>query len=196
MTFSCVKKHFPRDHKFYKIFNKNNLKLSYSCMSNVKSLINAHNKKINRPDDAIPTQPGCNCNNKDTCPLNQNCQASSLVYEATISSNIPNYQPKKYIGLCETTFKKRHSTHKTSFTHERYKNSTTLSAEYWRIKERNGTPTVTWRVVRHAKSYTPETKNCQLCLCEKFEIANYPGKDLLNKRTEIVAKCRHRSKHL
>ena len=126
--------------------------MSYSCMSNVKSLINAHNKKINRHDDTIPP--------------------------------------------CETTFKKRHATHKNSFNHERYRNSTTLSAEYWRIKELNGTPSVTWRVVKHAKSYTPETKNCQLCLCEKFEIANYPGKDLLNKRTEIVAKCRHRSKHL
>ena len=66
----------------------------------------------------------------------------------------------------------------------------------WRIKELNGTPSVTWRVVRHAKSYTPETKNCQLCLCEKFEIANYPGKDLLNKRTKIVAKYRHRCKHV
>ena len=117
---NLVKKHFPRGHKFLKIFNKNNLTMSYSCMSNVKSLINAHNKKVNRPDDTIPIEPGCNCNNKDTCTLNQNCQASSLVDEATISSTIPNYQPKKYIGLCETTFKMRHSTHKTSSTHERY----------------------------------------------------------------------------
>ena len=31
---------------------------------------------------------------------------------------------------------------------------------------------------------------------EKFEIANYPGTNLLNKRTEVVAKCRHRNKHL
>ena len=28
-----VKKHFPRGHKLYKIFNRNTLKLSYSCMS-------------------------------------------------------------------------------------------------------------------------------------------------------------------
>ena len=44
--------------------------------------------------------------------------------------------------------------------------------------------------------YTPESKRCLLCLAEKFEIANYPGDNLLNKRSEIVAKCRHRRKHL
>ena len=36
--------------------------------------------------------------------------------------------------------------------------------------------------------------DCDLCLAEKFEITNYPGKNLLNKRSEIIAKCRHRRK--
>ena len=31
---------------------------------------------------------------------------------------------------------------------------------------------------------------------KKFEIANYPGDNILNKRTEIIVKCRHRRKHL
>ena len=164
-------------------------------MPNVKSLINGHNSRIIRPV-AQENQPGCHCRNRDDCPLNQNCLASSLVYEATISSNLPDNPPMKYIGLCESTFKKRFSVHKTSFNLERYKNSTTLSSEYWRLKELNGEPHVTWRVINHAKAYNPELKRCQLCLCEKFEIANYPGKNLLNKRTEIIAKCRHRRKHL
>ena len=30
-----IDKHFPRDHKFYKLFNRNNVKLSYSCMSSI-----------------------------------------------------------------------------------------------------------------------------------------------------------------
>ena len=33
-----VKKHFPRGHKLYKIFNRNTLKLSYSCMSSMSSI--------------------------------------------------------------------------------------------------------------------------------------------------------------
>ena len=41
-----IKKHFPKEHKFHKIFNKNTLKLSYSCMPNIKTKINAHNRNI------------------------------------------------------------------------------------------------------------------------------------------------------
>ena len=38
-----IKKFFPKEHKFHKIFNRNTLKLSYSCMPN-KTKINAHNR--------------------------------------------------------------------------------------------------------------------------------------------------------
>ena len=34
-----VKKHFPRNNIFHKIFNKNTIKISYSCMGNISSII-------------------------------------------------------------------------------------------------------------------------------------------------------------
>ena len=37
---NLLDKHFPQDHKFHKIFNRNNIKVSYSCMPNIKSAIN------------------------------------------------------------------------------------------------------------------------------------------------------------
>ena len=37
--FRLLNKHFPPSHKLYKIFNKNTLKLSYSCMPNLKAKI-------------------------------------------------------------------------------------------------------------------------------------------------------------
>ena len=192
---NLVKRHFPKQHKFYKIFNKNNIKVSYSCMPNMKAVINKHNKKI------LASQPAniertCNCMNKNNCPMNNNCLATNVIYEATIRSDLPNYKEKKYIGLCESTFKKRFANHKSSFNHQRYKNSTSLSVELWKVKELNGNPDVSWRIIRKAKAYTPETKHCALCLNEKYEIANYPEENLLNKRTEIISKCRHRRKHL
>ena len=39
-----VDKHFPKSNPLHKIFNRNTLKLSYSCMSNVKTIISSHNK--------------------------------------------------------------------------------------------------------------------------------------------------------
>ena len=41
---SLLKKHFPEKNKLHKIFNKNNIRISCSCMSNVLSIIAGHNK--------------------------------------------------------------------------------------------------------------------------------------------------------
>ena len=41
-----VLKHFPKHHKYHSLFIKNNVKVSYSCMENMGSIINKHNKKV------------------------------------------------------------------------------------------------------------------------------------------------------
>ena len=43
---SLIDKHFPPHHKLHKLFNRNNVKISYSCLPNIKSIINAHNRKV------------------------------------------------------------------------------------------------------------------------------------------------------
>jgi len=103
---NIAKKHFPKDSKFHKIFNKNTIKVSYSCMPNIKSIISSHNKKILNPPEADDIPKTCNCVNPAFCPLNQNCLATNIIYEATLTSD-QNEPPKSYIGLSETTFKKR-----------------------------------------------------------------------------------------
>ena len=58
-----VKKHFPRAHKLYKIFNGNTPKLSYSCMSSMPSVIKQHNYKVLSTTKNVDRL--CNCRNKD-----------------------------------------------------------------------------------------------------------------------------------
>ena len=43
---ALVDKHFPKDHKLRKIFNRNTIKISYSYMNNTKQIIDNHNKRI------------------------------------------------------------------------------------------------------------------------------------------------------
>ena len=43
---ALVDKQFPNDHKLRKIFNRNTIKISYSCMNNTKQIIDNHNKRI------------------------------------------------------------------------------------------------------------------------------------------------------
>ena len=67
LFFKLLRKNFPKNHKFRKIFNLNTLKLSYSSMANLQSLIKQHNAKV-LTDGKKPTRL-CNCRYKDSCPL-------------------------------------------------------------------------------------------------------------------------------
>ena len=79
-------KHFPRHHKFHKLFNCNNAKLSYSFMSNMKSIIQKHNSKI--MEDPKPTNSKtCSCQQKSDFPLNQNCLSEYLVYNDVVNTS-------------------------------------------------------------------------------------------------------------
>ena len=120
-------KHFPRQHKLHKIFNKNTVKVSYSCTKNIKSIINSHNKKVLHQNRPYPNEQKCNCIKNEVCPLNGNCQVENIVYEATITCNEQTYGKNIYIGIAETTFKKRYRNHKRSLNLAAYKNDTELS---------------------------------------------------------------------
>ena len=41
-----IDKYFKPGHKFHSLFNRKNLKISYSCMPNIEKIIKSHNSKI------------------------------------------------------------------------------------------------------------------------------------------------------
>ena len=188
-----VDKHFPKRHKFYKLFNRNNVKVSYSSMPNMKAIISGHNKNVLK-DRADDDEKKCNCRIPEECPLEGQCLTKEVMYEATVNADIPQYETRTYKGITERTFKERYKEHKKTFNHRKYENDTELSKEIWKIKNVGGTPDIKWKILKKASSYNPKTKKCMLCLTEKLAIAEHEGRDLLNKRSEIIAKCRHQNK--
>ena len=163
---SLLDKHFPRNHKFRKIFNRNTVKVSYGCMPNVGTIINAHNKKV--LDDRITLErEGCNCRARNSCPLNGECLTKNVVYEATINSNLRNYREKVDLGITKNTFKTRYGNHKTAFNNFKYHKDTELSKEVWRIRGKGEGYNISWRIVRQHPDYNQATKRCALCLNEK-----------------------------
>ena len=94
-----VDMHFPIGNKLHKIFNKNIVKVSYSCMSNVKSIITSHNKGIIRksqPQDI--SAENCNCRSKHACPLQNKCMNKDIIYKAPINRG-DTQDTKHYIGM-------------------------------------------------------------------------------------------------
>ena len=61
---NLLHKHFPPTHLFHKIFNKNTVKISYSCVRNMNSIISAHNRPILNPPK---TNYGRNCRDNINC---------------------------------------------------------------------------------------------------------------------------------
>ena len=106
-----VSKHFPRHHKYNKIFNTNTIKLSYSCSTNMKNLIKQHNSRV-LSEPTSHQEKLCNCRNKNSCPLDGNCQVKNIVYKAIITTD-QNYCI--CYGTAKGEFKTRYNNHTNSF---------------------------------------------------------------------------------
>ena len=66
-----IKKHFPKGNSLNKIFNKKTVKISYSCMGNISSIISSNNQNI--LNSVSNTEYGCNCRSKESYPLQNKC---------------------------------------------------------------------------------------------------------------------------
>lgn len=189
-----IKREFHRDHALHRIFNKNTTKISYSCMNNIKGIIQGHNNKILNKEKAQEHPKKCNCRLPADCPLKGECLRESIIYQATVASEGNHIET--YIGLTENTFKKRYGNHKCSFNIRDKRSSTELSKYVWELKDKGKDFNITWKVVADAKAYTSGSRRCGLCITEKYFIIFQPHMATLNDRRELVTTCRHRNKHL
>ena len=86
-NFFTLNKYFSPGNKYHKVFNKNYTKFSYSCMPNLRSIINKQNTShLNNPDNKLDAKQ-CNCRSAKNCPLNKKCCRSSIVYKASLKTD-------------------------------------------------------------------------------------------------------------
>ena len=189
-------KRIPANHHLHKVFNRNNVKVSYSCMPNTSNAIKAHNKRILQDQHNITTEE-CNCRIKETCPLKGECLTENIVYLATVSNSKSN-EEKSYIGLTERSFKDRLYKHRNSLRHRSKANATELSKYVWELRDRNIEEiNIKWSNLDKGPTYiSVGSKTCSLCLSEKFHKIFHNEGNLPHKRSEILSTCRHRNKFL
>ena len=86
-----LRQHFPKANRLHKIFNKNTVKLSYSFMSNLSSIISWHNKRLLRPRIS---EYGCNCRTREDCSLQNQYLTPNLIHQLmlkTMQIKVPKY---------------------------------------------------------------------------------------------------------
>ena len=186
-----ITKHFPAGHKLHKIFNKNTVKVSYSCMQNMNSIIKSHNDRTIKKAESTnePAKKSCNCREKANCPLSGNCLTPAVVYKATVTHG---NQTRTYIGNTGGPFKERFRNHTKSFKHQKYENETELSKYVWDLKKKNMDHYIKWEILKKSNTYRRKSGNCNLCMEEKLAIIT-SKENILNRRSEVISKCRHHS---
>ena len=79
------------------MFNKNNVKISYSCLQNMASVAQNHSSNLLKLPVAS-TAKECSCRRKYNCPLAEKCLSECLVYHAQVNrSYIPNQKLLWYL---------------------------------------------------------------------------------------------------
>ena len=116
-----------------------------------------------------------------------------MVYEAEVTTNTTY---KEYYLTSEGEFKSRYNNHTQSFRHISHINDTELSKYLWTFKVNGTDYHLKWNIKLYASQYKCGTRRCDLYLTEKMIIALADPKVLLNKRTELISKCRQRNKFI
>ena len=118
-----------------------------------------------------------------------------MIYGADVS-NDENSGKKFHFGLADTPFKERYRNHTRDFKHEKYENCTELAKYIRQLKQSNINFSIKHSIASKV-SGNPSSIICLLCITEKPWIIKFPNnKDLLNKKSELVNKCRHLNKFL
>lgn len=184
-----IDKHF-KGKALGKFFNRSTVKISYCCTPNLDRIISGHNSRI--LGKKLTPSVTCNCRQgAQECPLGGKCLVESIVYKADVTSDNTT---KSYIGLAKTSFKERYNNHTMSLNHRQHSNRTSLSKYIWSLRDEKKQYTLAWSILGRAPSYTPVAKQCGLCVSEKTAIL--VGDNLLNQRSELLSKCRHRHNYL
>ena len=137
------------------------------------------------------TTPPCNCRAKASFPLKGKCGKKCIIYKATLTSYGSTMH---YLGSCEAEFKARFYNQNQSFIYQRKSNATELSKAFWLEKTYGKIPQITWEIVTPTTPNQSGARACMLCITEKYAILQTCPVTPLNKRTELMGKCRHTNK--
>ena len=161
-------------------------------MKNMDSIISGYNHNISNPKQK---RFGSNCRKKDSCPLTGEFLTPKVIYHADVSNEANNDQ-KFYFGLAETTIKERYNNHKRDVKYIKYQYNIELTKYIWNLKSNRIKYNNQWKVVDKVHGNANSTI-CKLCLTEKLWVINHINdNNILNKKSELITKCRHFKKVL
>ena len=128
----------------------------------MKAVIDGNNKKLLEIEKSDSRK--CNCPKNATCPLDGECLASDIVYQATVTCD---NKEETYVGITATSFKARFANHKASFKSKQKRNSTELSKHIWELKDNNLNYAIKWKILCRVHLIIPTKQRNVIYGCQK-----------------------------
>ena len=158
-------------------------------MPSMNNVIRKHNSEITKTP-APSTTKTCNGRRKTDYSMDGSCLSECLIYQASASTTTNKY----YYGSCENIFKKRYNNRNCSFRNKSREINTELAKYVWELKEKGINYFINWDIAAKLQKYVCGSGKFNLCICERLFIRRAVPNFFLNKRDELVSKCRHRDK--
>ena len=183
---------FPPGHLLHKTLNRHTVQLSYRTLPNFGKLVASHNAKVTSPTTIDLKEANCNCQGRDAvCVMEgSRCKDGGVVYQAEVTA--VGKPVMKYVGVTAPPWKLRYGNHKSSFKHTTKRKSTRLAGHIWSLKDQGIEPEVKWRILARCQPYKASTRECRLCLREKFYLMHKPEEATINSRDEFFSGCLHK----
>ena len=119
-----------------KIFNRNNVKVSYSCTENIGSIISSHNKKSST--NAKTWSISLQLLQKIRLPTSR--WLPNYFLHLQMRRHRPEPTEESIHWSHRKKLKQRISGHKTSIKNAKYRNSMTMSTYIWNVKDQTHCP--------------------------------------------------------
>ena len=154
----------------------------------MSSMIKSHNKKVINKD--IKELKSYNCSLKSKCPLTCQCQVTDIYINALY------YHQTNQIK-CISELLRVISESDFIIIGSRLTAKVVQTIPYFQNIFPNLNLTLVGSIAKKVPTYSNISKKCLLCLHEKLETINYPRpEELLNRRSELISRCRHANKFL
>ena len=194
-SLQLIDKHFPKSNKLHKVFNRNNLEVSYSYTTNTANIVKNHNQSWRNVAMMLKTNESAIAEIRISALLMVNA------LQATLSTKLQSGQlqvTRKFTLEWQRTISRqlRYNNHKLSFKDRKHSHDTVLSKHIWDLRDSNTSYEIKRRVIKKANAYKGNPSRGNLCLSEKPCILTARDVSLLNKKSELVTKCRHEKKVL
>ena len=205
---SIIDSCFPEGHTLRPTINRNTVKVSYRTMTNMAQVVAKHNAKVTSKQVVVARNRECNCEEPYLpCPLDGKCLTPGVIYKAKVTATLPPPPPSaanpsplptikegNYTGLSINTAKTRITAHNGN-CRNRDEGGTRLSTFVWEQKDAGATVDISWSILaKDLQGYNPATKQCRLCLLEKWFIMFEQEGATINRRSEVFSSCRHKAR--